>query len=327
METQEKFSDILKMTKWRRRLTAEEVGKLVRIAMAKILKLSIPVLDTSVINNYPKLETLVSTKLSNTKKYDLSKTVKDKTFKSLDETNTVEGWKEVAKNILDARNKTHKLILFEPVDAPKKSDIESGDVVPIINENEIYESSDDGKDERLIKSVKAAIDDVTQPTKVEEPGESQEPQKPPKPQKPRKPTKEQVEEERAKKLANILKGPSWVEQKEKLITDIAKDKSLMSLSKEQFQDFLKTNLGATDENVDDITEAIISKRVALLSKNQLKREQLTEVDVEKLQEQSQRDFERKLHDQNLRYLLPAMLEKRDRLVVNRLNPELLKCGY
>lgn len=325
MEAPEKFSDILKLTEWKRRLTPDEVGKLVRIAMTKLLNISIPGLDTSVINNYPKLQELVKNKLNHTKKYNLFNTVGNATFKSLDEINRVEGWKEVAKNILDARNTTtHKLILFEPVEKPGKKDIESGGVVPDMDEGKTYESNDDGINARFIDSVKASVDDVTQPSKVEDPDEPQEPQEPPKP---RKPTKEQVEEERAKRVANILKGPSWVEQKEKLITDIAKDKSLMSLSKEQFQDFLKTKLGATDENVDAITEAVVAKRVALLSNKQLKREQLTDIDVENLQEQSQRDFERKLHDQNLRYLLPAMLEKRDRLVVNRLNPELLKGGY
>lgn len=144
---------------------------------------------------------------------------------------------------------------------------------------------------------------------------------------PAKSTKEQQEAIKFKKIAEAFKGPSITEEYEKLITNIAKDKSLMSLSKEQFQDYLKSKLGADDKNVDVITEAVVAKRAALLDKNQLKREQLTELDVANLQEQSQRDFERKMRDQNLRYILPAMLEKRDRLIVNRLNPELLKCGY
>lgn len=140
-------------------------------------------------------------------------------------------------------------------------------------------------------------------------------------------TKEQKDIMQAQRIAEMFKGPSWQERNERLITEIAKDKSLMSLSKEQFQDYLKEKLKVDDKNLNTITEAVVAKRAELLDKNRLKREQLTDVDVEKLQEQSQRDFERKLHDQNLRYLLPAMLEKRDRLVVNRLNPELLKCGY
>ena len=146
------------------------------------------------------------------------------------------------------------------------------------------------------------------------------------PEKP-KLTKDQKDIMKAHVIAEMFKGPSWQERNERLITEIAKDKSLMSLSKEQFQDYLKEKLKVDDKNLDAVTEAVVAKRAELLGKNQLKREQLTDVDVEKLQEQSQRDFERKLHDQNLRYLLPAMLEKRDRLVVNRLNPELLKCGY
>lgn len=145
--------------------------------------------------------------------------------------------------------------------------------------------------------------------------------------KPAKPTRVEKEMIKAKTIAEMFKGPSKAEEFGKLITEIAKDKSLMSLPKEQFQDYLKSKLKAPEEKIDYITEAVIAKRAELLGKNQLKREQLTELDVENLQEQSQRDFERKMRDQNLRYILPAMLEKRDRLVVNRLNPELLKCGY
>ena len=140
-------------------------------------------------------------------------------------------------------------------------------------------------------------------------------------------TKEQKEALKLQALANALREPSWTDQIKGKITAIAKDKSLMSLSKDQFQDYLKTKLHIDDKNIDDFTEAVVAKRAELLANKQLNREQLTDADVEKLQEQSQRDFERKLHDQNLRYLLPAMLEKRDRLVVNRLNPNLLKGGY
>lgn len=124
-----------------------------------------------------------------------------------------------------------------------------------------------------------------------------------------------------------IKEPSVEEQMNGMYTELAKNKRFMSLSESQMKKLLKDEYNLDDEGVDIMFNAIVAKRAELLNKNQLKREQLTEVDVEKLQEQSQRDFERKLHDQNLRYLLPAMLEKRDRLVVNRLNPELLKCGY
>ena len=171
METQEKFSDILNMTKWKRRLDSTEVGKLVRIAMAKLLNVSIPGLDTSVINNYPRLEELVKTKLNNTKTYDLRGSVGDKSFSSLDELIKVNGWTQVAKNILDARKNTHKLDLFEPIKNPKKADIEKGEVVPIIDENEIYESTSDGIIEDIINRVKASDVDVTQPSLVQEPGE------------------------------------------------------------------------------------------------------------------------------------------------------------
>lgn len=124
-----------------------------------------------------------------------------------------------------------------------------------------------------------------------------------------------------------IKEPSVEEQMNKMYTELAKNKRFMSLSESQMKKLLKDEYELDDEGVDIMFNAIVAKRAELLANNRLKREQLTDVDVERLQEQSQRDFERKLHDQNLRYLLPAMLEKRDRLVVNRLNPELLKCGY
>lgn len=124
-----------------------------------------------------------------------------------------------------------------------------------------------------------------------------------------------------------IKEPSVEEQMNRMYTELAKNKRFMSLSESQMKKLLKDEYNLDDEGVDIMFNAIVAKRAELLDKNRLKREQLTDIDVERLQEQSQRDFERKLHDQNLRYLLPAMLEKRDRLVVNRLNPELLKCGY
>lgn len=124
-----------------------------------------------------------------------------------------------------------------------------------------------------------------------------------------------------------IKEPSVEEQMNRMYTELAKNKRFMSLSESQMKKLLKDEYELDDEGVDIMFNAIVAKRAELLNKNQLKREQLTDVDVERLQEQSQRDFERKLNDQNLRYILPAMLEKRDRLVVNRLNPELLKCGY
>ena len=112
------------------------------------------------------------------------------------------------------------------------------------------------------------------------------------------------------------------------ITKIAKDKSLMNLSKEQLRDYLRDAYEISDENaLNNMMNAIVAKRAELLANNQLKQEELTEIDIGKLQEQSQRDFEKKLNDQNLRYILPTQIEKRERLVQNRLNPELLKGGY
>lgn len=112
------------------------------------------------------------------------------------------------------------------------------------------------------------------------------------------------------------------------VTKIAKNKELMNLSKEQLRDYLRDAYEISDENaLNNMMNAVVAKRAELLANKQLKHEELTEIDISKLQEQSQRDFEKKLQDQNLRYILPAQIEKRERLVQNRLNPELLKSGY
>lgn len=124
------------------------------------------------------------------------------------------------------------------------------------------------------------------------------------------------------------KEPSVEEQIKNTITKIAKNKELMNLSKEQLKDYLRDAYEITDENaLNSMMNAAVAKRAELLANKQLKQEELTEIDISKLQEQSQRDFEKKLNDQNLRYILPAQIEKRERLVQNRLNPELLKSGY
>lgn len=112
------------------------------------------------------------------------------------------------------------------------------------------------------------------------------------------------------------------------VTKIAKDRELMNLSKEQLKDYLRDAYEISDENaLNNMMNMVVAKRAELLANKQLKHEELTEIDISKLQEQSQRDFEKKLQDQNLRYILPAQIEKRERLVQNRLNPELLKGGY
>lgn len=124
------------------------------------------------------------------------------------------------------------------------------------------------------------------------------------------------------------KEKSVEEQIKNTVTKIAKNKELMNLSKEQLKDYLRDAYEISDENaLNNMMNAVVAKRAELLANKQLKQEELTEIDISKLQEQSQRDFEKKLQDQNLRYILPAQIEKRERLVQNRLNPELLKSGY
>lgn len=124
------------------------------------------------------------------------------------------------------------------------------------------------------------------------------------------------------------KEPSIDEQIKNTVTKVAKNKELMNLSNEQLKDYLRDAYEISDENaLNNMMNAVVSKRAELLANKQLKHDELTEIDIGKLQEQSQRDFEKKLQDQNLRYILPAQIEKRERLVQNRLNPELLKNGY
>ena len=124
------------------------------------------------------------------------------------------------------------------------------------------------------------------------------------------------------------KEPSIEEQIKNTVTKVAKNKELMNLSKEQLKDYLRDAYEISDENdLNNMINAIVAKRAELLANKQLKHEELTEIDISRLQEQSQRDFEMKLQDQNLRYILPAQIEKRERLAQNRLNPELLKSGY
>lgn len=124
------------------------------------------------------------------------------------------------------------------------------------------------------------------------------------------------------------KEPSVKEQIKNTVMKVAKNKELMNLSKEQLKDYLRDAYEISDENaLNNMMNAVVAKRAELLANKQLKQEELTEIDIGKLQEQSQRDFEKKLQDQNLRYILPAQIEKRERLVQNRLNPELLKGGY
>ena len=142
-----------------------------------------------------------------------------------------------------------------------------------------------------------------------------------------KPTNKNNQEEEPPKTETQQK-PSVEEQIKNTITKIAKDKSLMNLTKEQLKDYLRDAYEISDENaLNNMMNAVVAKRAELLANDQLKQEEMTEIDIGKLQEQSQRDFEKKLQDQNLRYILPAQIEKRERLVQNRLNPELLKGGY
>ena len=305
---------------WKRRMTPEEVKALANEIFGNVLN------GKEYDNNYP------YARLSNFIRFVLQQSPNYKTFKGFFQAQLKDNqlitqaiyYKPI--NVGEADKDKFKGNIDIPIDKnTKKSDEFISSVEP--NNSELFAviSNLDEKE----PSVEEPNEEPQPNADVPKPDEKKKKTSSAKKSNPEKPklTKDQKDIMKAQRIAEMFKGPSWQERNERLITAIAKDKSLMSLPKEQFQDYLKEKLKFDDKNLDAVTEAVVAKRAELLDKNQLKREQLTDVDFEKLQEQSQRDFERKLHDQNLRYLLPAMLDKRDRLVVNRLNPELLKCGY
>lgn len=218
--------------------------------------------------------------------------------------NTNRVWKAAFERIVKDL-KDEKLILYIPTDTVTSEQVLAGTAIPLdIKPDLITEKRDS-----VPEIANEAMESFTQ-------------------KRPKKTTTKTVTLDQATIDAINKKEPSVEEQIKHTITKIAKSKELMNLSKEQLKDYLREAYEISDENaLDNMVNAVVAKRAELLANKQLKQEELTEIDIGRLQEQSQRDFEKKLQDQNLRYILPAQIEKRERLVQNRLNPELLKGGY
>ncbi len=307
------FESIVNAHNWKRRLDDKETIKLVNdIIILSSLNETLPMAfirrdsDWGVL--YPKLSEIVSAKLLNLPRadsFDISN------IKSRDKIGNVKNYKKFRDDIIDNSIKGtgfgHNMYLFVPVN---KNDVNPKDVIDgwiVPDNNGELEMDNVGIDNNITEQVAQASSkskENQKRTKVIELGGDS-----------------------IKKIVDKLGEPSLEKKLSRIVNEIAKNRNLMSLSEEQLKKVLMYEMGFDNNDADAIIKLVVSRRAELLANKQLNREQLTDIDVEKLQEQSQRDFERKLHDQNLRYLLPAMLEKRDRLVVNRLNPELLKCGY
>ena len=307
------FKSIVDAHSWKRRLDDDQVRKLINDII--ILSKGNQTLPMAFIERgpewdkaYPKISKIVSKKL-NAPEYE-DKIKLDK-VKSRDNIGKVKGFmnfrETILKNDVIGTGPDRNIYFFVPV---KKTDVKQKDVIDgwvVPTTDDKLEMDNPGIDEAVRTQATAASTQEKEQQKrtkvIELGGDS------------------------IKKIGEKLGEPSLEKKLSKVVNEIAKNRNLMSLSEGQLKKVLMYQMGFDDSDADAIIKLVVSRRAELLANKQLNREQLTDIDVEKLQEQSQRDFERKLHDQNLRYLLPAMLEKRDRLVVNRLNPELLKCGY
>lgn len=301
----EKLSDVISGKKWKVRLNKNEVKSVA-------LKLMLGILfnneyDSSFLREFPTLFYYVHSVYSkNSQKYLAATSPND--FERY-------YWSKAWKAIGSLFDKDREVFYRPYKGFVTKEDIISG---KIIKDDGDTKDAQKNVDVGFINRVEQAVDDIGKGPIVKD-----------------KKTLAKEKRTAKKKLADEIpteeapkKEPSVEEQIKNTVTKIAKNKELMNLSKEQLKDYLRDAYEISDENaLNNMMNMVVAKRAELLANKQLKHEELTEIDISKLQEQSQRDFEKKLQDQNLRYILPAQIEKRERLVQNRLNPELLKSGY
>lgn len=293
------FDDIKNAHQWKRELRPKEYYSFLSKIYGGLSGLNLGY-SKDFVNNYSSLfktgELLDRTTVSNL----IGKPINS--FNS--SLNRNKGWKE-AFNRIRGELEAGKLVLYVPTDNVTQNEVIAGVAIPL-----------DIKPD-LITTVKDTVKEI-----VEEASESYTKNES------KKTATKTVNLDKASINAINKKEPSVEEQVKNTVSKIAKSKELMNLSKEQLKDYLRDAYEISDENaLNNMMNAIVAKRAELLANKQLKQEELTEIDIGRLQEQSQRDFEKKLNDQNLRYILPAQIEKRERLVQNRLNPELLKGGY
>lgn len=300
----EKLSDVISGKKWKIRLNKDEIKSITLKQMLGILFNK--EYDGRFVKEFPTLYSYVADVYNNdTQKY-LSAASPDE-FKKHFWSNA---WAKIIRKLNNEGGDFY---------GPYKGLVTKNDIISglIIKDDEDTRDTQKNIDTSFINRVKQAVDDIGKRPIIKD--------------------KKTVDKEKKAAKKKIVdeepdikpkQEPSVEEQIKNTVTKIAKDRELMNLSKEQLRDYLRDAYEITDENaLNDMMNMVVAKRAELLANKQLKQEELTEIDISKLQEQSQRDFEKKLNDQNLRYILPAQIEKRERLVQNRLNPELLKGGY
>lgn len=301
----EKLSDVISGKKWKVRLNKNEVKSVALKLMLGILFDN--VYDSSFLREFPTLFSYVHSVYSkNSQEYLAATSPND-----FERYYWSKAWKAIGRLFDKDREVFYR---------PYKGFVTKEDIISrrIIKDDGDTKDAQKNVDVGFINRVEQAVDDIGKGPIVKD-----------------KKTLAKEKRTAKKKLADEIpteeapkKEPSVEEQIKNTVTKIAKNKELMNLSKEQLKDYLRDAYEITDENaLNNMMNAVVAKRAELLANKQLKHEELTEIDISKLQEQSQRDFEKKLQDQNLRYILPAQIEKRERLVQNRLNPELLKSGY
>lgn len=301
----EKLSDVISGKKWKVRLNKNEVKSVA-------LKLMLGILfnneyDSSFLREFPTLFSYVHSVYSKNSQEYLAATSPNDFERYY--------WSKAWKAIDRLYDKDREVFY-----RPYKGFVTKEDIISrkIIKDDGDTKDAQKNVDVGFINRVEQAVDDIGKGPIVKD-----------------KKTLAKEKRTAKKKLADEIpteeapkKEPSVEEQIKNTVTKIAKNKELMNLSKEQLKDYLRDAYEISDENaLNNMMNMVVAKRAELLANKQLKHEELTEIDISKLQEQSQRDFEKKLQDQNLRYILPAQIEKRERLVQNRLNPELLKSGY
>ena len=305
----EKLSEVISGKNWKIRLNKDEIKSITLKQMLGIL--FDKEYDSRFVKEFPTLYAYVNDVYSNdTQKY-LSAASPDEFKKYF--------WSNAWARIIKKLNNDGGVFYGPYKGLVTKADIISG---RIIKDDGDTKDTPKETDVSFINRVNQATDDIGRRPIVKDKRELDKEKRASK----KKSNKEMPNIETPKIETNQNK--SVEEQIKNTVTKIAKNKQLMDLSKEQLRDYLRDAYEISDENaLNNMMNAVVAKRAELLANDQLKQEEMTEIDIGKLQEQSQRDFEKKLNDQNLRYILPAQIEKRERLVQNRLNPELLKGGY
>ena len=111
-----------------------------------------------------------------------------------------------------------------------------------------------------------------------------------------------------------------------IVKELSRMPEFMNKSHEEKLEFF-ANKGIGQDFANKLIDRMENEYNRNLTSSKLLRSELKENDIERLQSQTQRDFDEKLRNQNLRYILPAMVERREKVIAHRLNPELLKGAF